>query len=209
MAQLITKMKEFLYGALEIPYISPELSSMRRPLVVHVSDTPSVSYGYIARMLRRLQPEILIHTGDIVDDVKLEFAPGQVGEYREKLRRFMALLRNNGVHEVYLVPGNHDNRAALDQECAGASIIRDNSVIVLRSCRFLLQHDYAAPQVEADYQLYGHTPEVKSDSTARPVRLNGLIRIYVISLPGGSIHALPYPGGTDSARKMLSLRTGM
>ena len=182
---------------------------MQRPLLLHLSDTPSMMYSYLGRLLRRLEPDYLIHTGDMVDDVKLELAPRQVDEYREKLRKFLEILQERNLRGAYLVPGNHDSRAVVEELGFGEYIVREGTTVHLQRYRIRLDHDYRAFSGDAEFHLYGHTPDVSSDLTASPVRLNGIEHIHVISLKDGSVHTLPYPAGTDSARKMLMLKVGM
>jgi predicted phosphodiesterase len=208
-SRIKNKLKEFFYGILDIPYLSPELLSMPRPLLVHISDTPSMSYMYLSRLLRRLAPEHLVHTGDMVDEIKLEFAPSQVDEYRNKLRKLLQLIRASVTEGVYLVPGNHDDPASLRELGADMQILTEQRTVDLGGYRFRLDHEFQSAAAEADFHLFGHNPETSGDRSARPLRLNGLDHIHIISLVDGRIYNLPYPAGTDNARKMLMLKIGM
>jgi predicted phosphodiesterase len=206
-----SKVKEQLLGILEIPYVSEELAEMKRPLLLHVSDTPGMTYSFIGRLVRRLGPEFIVHTGDMADEVKLELAPAQVGEYRSRLQRLLRILRSGAPLEVYLVPGNHDKRSVIEELSAGERIVQEGTTISLGEYRIRLDHDFheTGDEEEADFHLFGHNVEIGSAYSAQPVRLNGITHIHVLSLADGCIHTLPYPAGTDSARKMLPPRVGM
>ena len=56
-----------LSGSLSIP---PEAGSVPCPLL-HVSDTPSVFYPDLARLLAAVRPRFVVHTGDLADEVKI------------------------------------------------------------------------------------------------------------------------------------------
>ena len=46
-----------------------------RDMILHISDTPSTMFPYLRRAIRRLRPAWVVHTGDLVDDIKLENRP--------------------------------------------------------------------------------------------------------------------------------------
>ena len=56
-----------LSGSLAIP---PEAWRVACPLL-HVSDTPSVFYPDLARLLAAVRPRFVVHTGDLADEVKI------------------------------------------------------------------------------------------------------------------------------------------
>lgn len=60
-----------------------------REMVLHISDTPQTMYHYLRRALRRLKPAWIVHTGDFVDNVKLEKRPGLIDLYRKKIKDFL------------------------------------------------------------------------------------------------------------------------
>jgi hypothetical protein len=41
-----------------------------RDMILHISDTPSTMFPYLRRAIRRLRPAWVVHTGDLVDDIK-------------------------------------------------------------------------------------------------------------------------------------------
>lgn len=66
------------------PYIPAELADTKGPLLLHISDTPQEIYPYIIKFVQMLQPSYIVHTGDLVDNIKLGF--------------FLTEQRNTGIH---------------------------------------------------------------------------------------------------------------
>jgi predicted phosphodiesterase len=213
MAGIIDLVKEHVYGLFDIPYVPEEILTAARPLVLHISDTPATSYRFIFRLIQRIEPDYLIHTGDFVDDIKLENRPGQLVEYRGKLKKIFRQLEDLPVGKIYLVPGNHDDRATVDECIQRAVVLPEKSVIEIDNIRLCVSHYYpeAKTQIkeEVDYMLFGHNlmPDQQRGTTA--VLLNGITAIHVLSTSSKRVYSLAYPSGTDSARKVLLPKVGL
>jgi 3',5'-cyclic AMP phosphodiesterase CpdA len=169
--------------------------------VLHISDTPTCMYGYLARFLRRVNPSVVIHTGDLADDIKLEIYPGEAEKYRAAARRMVDILAAPH-RKVILAMGNHDKREllpALPSQC----IICDNVTdIMLYGQKFRVSHFFESVEGSpARYNLYGHSLEHPSFSEEGETRcyLNGMESMRLIG-PGSDVAAFDYPWGTDSAR---------
>ncbi len=213
MAGIIDLMKEHVYGLCDIPYVPEELLAAARPLVLHISDTPATSYRFIFRLIRRLEPEYLIHTGDFIDDIKLENRPGQLGEYRRRLKKIFRQLEDLPVGKIYLVPGNHDDRATVDECIQRAELLPEKSVIEIDNIRLYASHYYpeavTQPKEDVDYMLFGHSLMPDHQHSTPAVLLNGIIAIHVISSYSKRVYSLSYPSGTDSARTLLLPKVGL
>ncbi len=209
MAGVIDRLVEHLYGLFNIPYVPEEMLASSRPRVLHVSDTPGNVYPFLFRLIEKLQPEYLIHTGDFLDEIKLENRPGQLVEYRPRLRKLLQQLEALPVGTIYLIPGNHDDLNAVEQSVTRSKILPEKSWIEIEATSFFVSHHYEAAELEADFFLFGHslTPDhTRRDTT---VILNGIPAIHLISLPAKRVFTLPYPSGTDSARKLLLPKIGL
>ena len=185
-----------------IPYITPQLRKLEKPILIHISDTPGFIYPFIFRLVKKLEPEALIHTGDMIDDIKLEFRPGQLNEYSAKIRKILNKIEKLPVKEIYLVPGNHDNRETIDEFSRRSIILPEMSRIQLKNISFCFSHQYSDQAVDADFYLFGdNLPEIekKYEDT---VLLNGIPFINIISLKNRKIIKIKYPPGTESARLM-------
>lgn len=209
MAGVTERIKEHLYGLFNIPYVPEEMLECSRPRVLHVSDTPGNVYPFLFRLIEKLRPEYLIHTGDFLDEIKLENRPGQLSEYQPRLKKLFQQLEAQPVEQIYLVPGNHDDLNAVEQSVTRSKILPEKSWIEIEETYFFVSHHYEAAEVEADFFLFGHslTPDhTRRDTT---VILNGIPAIHLISLPAKRVFALPYPSGTDSARQLLLPKIGL
>ncbi|CDF58680.1 metallophosphoesterase [Thermobrachium celere] len=79
-------MKKFIHTLYYISgkiYIPSSLLKVRNT-ILHISDTPSNIYPELIRLVKKLSPDYIIHTGDVVDNIKLELYPFKLKEY-EKL----------------------------------------------------------------------------------------------------------------------------
>ena len=61
--------------------------------ILHLSDTPVTIYGYLARLLRRVSPSVLVHTGDLADDIKIGLYPGERERYRSAVRKLFDIIQ--------------------------------------------------------------------------------------------------------------------
>ena len=75
--------------------------------LLHISDTPRSRFAYTDELIQRVRPDILIHTGDMCDDVKVGRMPVRE-EYLEALDRILEILSRSGAKETYICPGNND-----------------------------------------------------------------------------------------------------
>ncbi|MDR1966137.1 MAG: metallophosphoesterase [Synergistaceae bacterium] len=168
--------------------------------ILHISDTPTCMYGYLARLLRRINPSVIVHTGDLADDIKLEIYPGDAERYRIAARRLVNILEAPR-RKVILALGNHDKRdllPSLSSQC----IICDNVMdITLFGEEFRISH-YIGFILDkpARYNLFGHSPEPASFTDEKDrLFLNGIEKMRLID-PEARMIFLNYPSGTDNAR---------
>lgn len=232
-------MIERFWGAFDIPYLPSRVSDLPRPLLLHVSDTPSQIYPFVRRLIRKLEPDYFVHTGDIADELKLEESRSHLGEYRHKVMKFVQAVEALQVDEIYYVIGNHDDSATLETAARRSRIVYDACLCEMAGARVFLTHECAPDEglrpgeemyrpgedvewtngeggrhgVEghrpggepADLVLFGHAP----DTASEPPYFNGLFSIHIISLATREVVRLPYPAGTDNARKLLPPKIGL
>jgi predicted phosphodiesterase len=218
-------MIERFWGAFDIPYLPSRVSDLPRPLLLHVSDTPSQIYPFVRRLIRKLEPDYFVHTGDIADELKLEESRSHLGEYRHKVIKFVQAVEALQVGEIYYVMGNHDDSATLETAARRSLIVYDACLCEMGGARVYLTHDCVpgeglrpggekhrpggeglrAGGEPPDLILFGHAPETASELPY----FNGLFSIHIISLATREVVRLPYPAGTDNARKLLPPKIGL
>ncbi|MFP4643088.1 MAG: metallophosphoesterase, partial [Spirochaetales bacterium] len=93
-------------------------------MLVHLSDTPWEIYGFVRKLLRRLQPRYVVHTGDLVDDIKLEYDPRKRDRWETRTRQLLSILESDHSRCVYVVPGNHDDPGLLEALSGRIRVVR-------------------------------------------------------------------------------------
>lgn len=194
------------------PYIPAELADTKGPLLLHISDTPHEIYPYIIRLVQMLQPSYIIHTGDLVDNIKLEITPDRFEEYRYSLEQWLPELESSSKATIYYVMGNHD-RLDIVNKITKRGISTEEDYIEVEGSRFYVNHYYNyanyANGRDFDYYLYGHSMEPLSFTNGRKVFLNGLNSINVIDLSTNKVYNLPYPLETNTCRTMRRRKIGL
>lgn len=182
-----------------------------RDMILHVSDTPSTMFPYLRRAIRRLRPAWVVHTGDLVDDVKLEQRPGMIDVYRKKLSALLKLFDEETCGAI-LLTGNHDHLPTLLEMTSNSSVQvwSRPGRFYIGSFRFRAGHTYEDVVNDAgEYNLYGHNLEhLTSIDRCGRFFLNGLEEMHLIHMETGDVIPIKYPPGTDDARlerKRISL----
>jgi hypothetical protein len=177
--------------------------------VLHVSDTPTGMYGYLARVLRRVNPSVVIHTGDLADDIKLEMYPAEAGRYKTAAARLINIL--TAPHRTTVIAlGNHDD-AALLPELPPSCVVCGEPVFEAEFFgeRFRASHYFE--RVEdggARYNLFGHSPEPESRAgDDGGYFFNGVEAIRLIDPPTGETNLIFYPWSVNRARYLRRGRT--
>lgn len=176
--------------------------------ILHISDTPTCMYGYLARLLRRINPSVVVHTGDLADDIKLEIYPAEAERYRAAARRMMDILLAPR-RKVIISLGNHDKRELLPS-LPSACVICDNVMdVTLYGEKFRVSHYFESTAGSpARYNLFGHSLETPSFSDDEErCFLNGLETMRLID-PDAGIAVFNYPKGTDDSRLARRNRKG-
>ena len=169
-----------------------ELSSSEETKVMHVSDTPESVYRFIEELIERVKPDYIIHTGDLVDNVKLERRPDLKPLYEGALRRLARILK--GSANLYIVPGNEDDPAIL-KKFFGDAVVEPGTVIEIGGKKFALGHCWReVVDKEADFRLYGHNFKLIDRG------LNGILGVNFVLLPSVRTHRIKYPSRTDLDR---------
>ena len=192
-----------LYSLINRPFIPQSLIKNKSPLLIHISDTPGFTYPFIYRLIEKLEPEILIHTGDMIDDLKLEIRPALVKEYSPKLEKIIRRLEKLPVKKIFIIPGNHDNIKIVKEISRRCEILPEKSRIEADGLSFFLSHEYYNIKTDTDFYLFGHSLPAAGEINERTVKLNGIPFINIISLSTKKTYTLKYPPGTDSARTQL------
>ncbi|SDK19033.1 metallophosphoesterase family protein [Natronincola ferrireducens] len=206
--KIYEKIKEVMGLIVDKPYLPIGLQEAKGPFLLHISDTPQEIYPYILRLVKTLRPAYIVHTGDMVDDIKLEILPNQIDRYKIALNKFITGLESSTSAMIYYVMGNHDAYEVV-KEISIKGIPLTKGHIMIEGIDFYVNHYHIEDSSKKDYYLYGHSFEPKAYKTDEYVGLNGLNVINVLDLTTKVIYALPYPFATNQFRKMKQRRIGL
>ncbi|MBO8128125.1 MAG: metallophosphoesterase [Peptococcaceae bacterium] len=184
-------------------YIPHHLVRSQETKLLHISDTPTTLYPALSNLWAVLQPEIIVHTGDLADDIKLELNDDELVNYRRAVVPFLSSLESSGARTIYIVPGNHDNERIIRSHASRAQIVSEGSTIQVGQYLLGLAHRFKRLPAGTSYNLYGHNfRTTRSDNGT--IYLNGIHRIHVLLIESGKVFALPYPWATNTDRKMVA-----
>jgi predicted phosphodiesterase len=169
--------------------------------IIHITDTPDVVFPYLRRLIKIINPDIIIHTGDLVDNIKLEFSRSDIINYEKRVKSLIKILKSVSPEKIIIAIGNHDDKDIIKKYLDEDDILEEKIIINIDEKRYLISHRYeACTEKNIDYFLYGHDLSKMSDLYDKPIYLNGLAYIYIIDALSGEIGKIPYPKDTDDFR---------
>lgn len=172
--------------------------------VMHISDTPESIYSHIYRMVSYSQPDIIIHTGDLVDNLKLENTGAEmIPLYQKKSAEFIRNLEKLTSARIIYVPGNHDDVESIKTNIKSSEIIVEGSLINLEGIKIGLSHYPQNSPQSADINLYGHNYQQIFSKNHK--NLNGLLGINYLLLPSAENYKINYPWIVNQGRKYKTL----
>lgn len=169
--------------------------------IMHISDTPDNIYVFILNLIEKTKPDYIIHTGDLVDNIKLERRPELRERYEKSLIELLHILENSKA-EVYIVPGNEDDISILRKRTARSKIVPPGTIIEIEGVKLAVGHKYndVVEVDNVDFKLYGHNFRLI------PKGINGVLRVNFILLPSKRVVGVKYPDGTNFERGYRLMR---
>ncbi|AIF68766.1 hypothetical protein PAP_01635 [Palaeococcus pacificus DY20341] len=182
-------------------HIPDELLKSGEAKLMHISDTPDNIYPFILNIIEKIEPEYIIHTGDLVDNIKLERKPELRYKYENSLRHLLNILENSDA-KIYIIPGNEDDIDILKKITTKSRILRPRSILEIEGLKLALAHEPKdlLELNDVDLKLYGHSFKII------PKGLNGLLNVNFILLPSRKILKVKYPDGTNFERGYKLMR---
>lgn len=191
--------KEIMYaeytGEIELPRW---VSAGEGNLLLHISDTPSRHYPYYRELIKRVAPKVLIHTGDMADEVKVGRIEGVREEYLAKMSVMCEIIRSSMAERAIIVPGNNDLYDEIVARAGSREVYRENKVVEIagRECR--LGHSVRHITFDKEWSFYGHgftgeTWAYESNRVGGECRFNACFGSTVINLDTGEFYQIELP----------------
>lgn len=202
LAAILSRMRETARMRANGLWSLPEQSS-GRGRVLHISDTPRTIFGMIADLVDFLEPSVIIHTGDLVDDVKLEIYPRETHPYVLACKKLFRALAGPD-RTVYIAIGNHDNADVLPPLPEGFVVCKETTTFDHKNKTFTISH-YPPADDEADgstFRLFGHDMSVLTGNRGETCLLNGLEAMWLIDPDDETATRIDYPKSTNAARML-------
>ncbi len=195
------QLKKLLKNILGNLYIPDEVLALEGKNVLHVSDTPALLYSDLKKLIEKLKPDYIIHTGDLVDNIKLEMYPNRLKDYRRSLKKLGAIFEHSAA-SVYIALGNHDHLQSVKEIFPTAVVFSGPEHLEIEGVDFGISHYPPKPESDGHeaFYLFGHDLTALSEKTEHGTYLNALEHIYIIELETKNIISLNYPTGTNDSR---------
>lgn len=181
--------------------------------ILHITDTPQTSFRGIEKLIEDIEPDYIIHTGDMVDNIKLELFPEQLERFKKGFDRLILKLEKIYKEKLFLVVGNHDNLEYISKKIKFATIVKKYKVINIENKKLLITHNLKKISINdsifdnVDFILYGHDYNDMEYNVDKRY-LNGLSSINLLYIETGEVERFEYPLGTDDSR-LMKIKIGM
>ncbi len=192
------RMYYFLAGYV---YIDTSLLENQTATVLHISDTPLRFFPALKRLIRELNPTYIVHTGDLVDNIKLQLYPGSINRYNRSVQMLIKILETSQAKAIYLALGNHDSPENVKRFAKRSIVIDRVDTVHIENVPVRISH-YPKAILEAPSQInfFGHDLSLETKLENGQYFYNGISDIYFIELDTLKAHLFPYPWGTDDDR---------
>ena len=136
--------------------IPEKLSDEQGIKILHIGDTPSRSFPWYRSLIKAVNPDVIIHTGDTVDEVKVGRIPEVREEYIDRLSVMLEILSESDA-KVYWTAGNNDLADKVSELAPKIEIVPADTVLNIGGKRICVAHIKACFTKDADIYLYGHS----------------------------------------------------
>lgn len=167
----------FLEEGFDIP---EEIKAAKSGKLLHIGDTHSAHYPYIQKLIDEIKPNIIIHTGDFSDEVKVGRSIGVLEEYTQNVAQLARILKNSGAEKIYAVPGNNDIWEVLEAQLPFAELLQPNTVVEIGGITCALGHICCETTAPAQWSFYGHGLTGETWSPEKNDLRDGICRFNVI-----------------------------
>ena len=181
-------------GDIDLPY---EIFSLRSQRILHIGDTHTRDYAHYIKLVEKTKPDVIIHTGDMADEVKVGRIPGTRNEYISKIKLLLEVLGNSGAR-VIIVPGNNDLPDVIRRLLSTAEVYPVNSIVKIDGVECRVGHQVSRMTYDKRWSFYGHgftgeDWEYSRNDPENECRFNAAECSYVCSVREGLFWDIPDP----------------
>ncbi len=195
------KIREALFYLFGKVYIDRDKFDIEDETLLHISDTPSQFYPQLSKLISIINPNYIIHTGDVVDNIKLQIYPSSYARFKTESLKLLRILNSSTSSRIIITKGNHDDLKFLIENGGKIEFVETKSNITINGIRFAFGHySEDIKKLDADIYLYGHDLSIPSQIYEGRVFLNGISNMHLINLKTREIINFDYPYGIDNAR---------
>ena len=195
------RIQEALYYIMGKIYIDKTNFNTEDMTLLHVSDTPSQFYYELSKLIKILKPNYIIHTGDVVDNIKLQIYPNSHARFKNESLKILKILNESSAERVIVTKGNHDDFDYLRENGGRIDFVDFADKLTLLDTKYAFGHySEDIKDMDADIFLYGHDLSIPSQVYQGKVFLNGISNMHLIDLKTKEIINFDYPFGIDNAR---------
>ena len=178
---------------IEIPEALAEEKGIK---LLHIGDTPSYSFPWYRAFINALKPDVIIHTGDTVDELKVGRVAEVREEYTDRLKLMLEIMTETGSRVIW-TSGNNDLEDKVREFAREIEVVSSGTVINIGGKRIALAHRKKDLKEDADIYLYGHATRYDVWSSERNTSdrdvwyLNACWANSVIVLPERRLYKFP------------------
>ena len=143
-----------MFRKTELP---PEVLHRSEDILLHIGAINLWDFPFMKKLIRKIRPDIIVHTGDMVDNLKVGRIPEDIPEYKKHTKKLLRFMEQNA-KEVYIVPGNNVLEDFIWENIKKSIIVQPNTVMDIHGLSSLLCHRVLDIDGEATFYLYGHGP---------------------------------------------------
>ncbi len=165
--------------------------------ILHIGDTEYYRYSFYRRLIKAVKPDIIIHTGDMADEVKVGRMSETVEEYIFKIKYLAEILRASSA-ELIIVPGNNDLPEEIKKILPEAKLLKVNSIVELDGAECRVGHQVMKMSFDKRWSFYGHgfTGEswnYEDNDPDKECRFNACLGAFIVSIKEGKYFKVPLP----------------
>ena len=205
----MNKFKVLLYNIIGLTYIPESIVSIQESKLLHISDTPVIFFHQLKRIIKKLSPQIIIHTGDLVDDIKIGIYKNFLPKYEYHVKSIINILESSSASTVYISIGNHDNKDVIKKYAKRSVIIDDILKTQIFGASASISHyPMKIAKDPSRYNFFGHDITIRNDIVKNRVYLNGISSLNIITKDTRRVFHIPYPNNIDDSR-LLKRKIGL